>query len=44
MDNDCIVSPLSGASGEYINSVIKATGYSIAQNMIQKRAITPRTM
>ena len=44
MDNDCIVSPLSGASSEYINSVIKATGISIANSMVQKRAITPRTM
>ena len=44
MDNDCIVSPLSGASSEYINSVIKATGISIAHSMVQKRAITPRTM
>ena len=44
MDDDAIVSPLSGASSEYINSVVKATSFTVVQSMVQKGAVTPRIM
>lgn len=42
LDNDAIISPLTGASSEYITSVIKATAFTTMQ--LRSKAYTPKIM